>query len=150
MTDADESPRIGRLEPRFVFFLNPYRDERFTRCPECGKPTRTRKEPFFIHIDPMEPVVLNMTGRYCPQCDVLILHQDVVEDLLVRALEPHKPEVIGHDYLIVGTLDRAAWRGRGSEPTLGPAIEQLHDFKEVVRFEAEHGGWVPSEDDEAE
>ena len=145
--DGDET-RIGRLEPRFKFFLNPYTDWRFTRCPECEKRMRTRKEPFVVHVDPKQLAVLNMTARYCPDCDLLILHRDRVEDLLERALEPEAPNVIGNEYLVIGTLERSLWRKRGRHLTLGPAIEQLHDFREVVRYEPQRYGWVPGEDDE--
>ena len=149
MSKRKKATRIGKLEPRFAFFLNPYTDCRFTRCPGCEKRMRTRKEPFFIHVDPREPVVLNMTARYCPDCDLLILHRDVVEDLLVKAVEPYKPGVIGNDYLIIGTLERSLWRKHGSQLTLGPVLEQLHDFRDFVRYEVEPHGWLPNEDDEA-
>ena len=64
--DAKPLPRIGDLEPRHQFFLNPYQDVRFTCCPGCEARMHSRKEPFLIHIDPMEMVVLNMTAHYCP------------------------------------------------------------------------------------
>jgi hypothetical protein len=38
---------------------------------------KARKRPFLIHIEPKHLLVLNMTGRYCPACDLIILHQDV-------------------------------------------------------------------------
>jgi len=147
MTGTEKAPRIGKLEPRFVFCLNPHTDWRFTRCPTCDKRMRTRKEPFFVHVDPMEMVVLNMTARYCPDCDLLILHQDVVEALLARAVGSRKPELIGNDYLILGTLERSLWRNRGSQPTLAQAIEQLHDFVEVVTIEPNRYRWMPNTDD---
>jgi hypothetical protein len=94
--------QLGELEPRYRFFLNPYRDERFTRCPTCDQQTKARKYPFFVHVDPLEPVILNMTGRYCPDCDLLILHQDRVEGLLARLFAHYKPELMGNDYLVMG------------------------------------------------
>ena len=39
-------------------------------------------ETAFIHVDPMNPVALNYTCRYCPDCDLLIAHQDQIEELL--------------------------------------------------------------------
>ena len=148
MADAEKATRIGRLEPRFKFFLNPYSDARFTRCPECEKRMRTRKEPFVIHVDPKQLVVLNMTARYCPDCDLLILHRDKVEDLLARALETQAPDTIGNEYLIIGTLERTLWHKGRSQLTLGPAIEHLHDLKDMVRYQPAHYGWVPKEGDE--
>ena len=149
MSEEKERGRyIGRLEPRYTFFLNPYQDHRFTRCPGCGERMRTRKEPFFIHVNPMESVVLNMTARYCPDCDLLVLHQDVVEGLLVWTFEQHKPEVIGNDYSIIGTVERSYWRKYKGQITMGPAIEHLHDFESVVQYSPLHYGWVPNEDEQ--
>lgn len=142
--DNKKKRRLGKLQPRYKFFLNPYKNARFTRCPECDKPTRTRKEPFFIHVDPKEPVILNMTARYCERHELLILHKDVVEDLLARVFSQHNPDIIGNDYLILGTIERSYWRQhKQGSAQLGLAFEHLHDFKQVVIYEPEHYGWVP-------
>jgi len=53
--------RLGKLPPRFKFFLNPYTDVRFTTCPNCEGRTRQRKLPLVIHVDPQSPLSLNMT-----------------------------------------------------------------------------------------
>ena len=29
-------PRLGKQPPRYRFFLNPYRDVRFSKCPQCS------------------------------------------------------------------------------------------------------------------
>ena len=70
---------LGKQPPQYRFFLNPYQDARFTRCPQCDQPMRQRKLPLVIHIDPMQLLSLNKTCRYCPHCDLLIAHQDDVE-----------------------------------------------------------------------
>ena len=137
--------RIGTLEPEHTLFLNPYSDARFTRCPRCNRPTKMRKKPFFIHMDPAQLVILNMTARYCPTCDLLVLHQGVVEDLLPRAFEDHNPEVIGNDYLVMGAVERSYWRKHKGQATLDSAIAHLHDFKSVVQYSPLHYGWVPDE-----
>jgi hypothetical protein len=105
-----------------------------------------RKHPFFIHIDPAQPMLLNMSGRYCPHCDLLILHKDKVEELLAAVMLQHNPELIGNEYLIIGTVERGAWREGKQQPQhLKKALDNLHQFKEVVIFEPEHYGWVPDE-----
>ena len=144
----DRDGVVGRLEPRHTFFLNPYSDFRFTRCPECSRPMKVRKKPFFIHVEPMEPVMLNMSARYCPPCDLLILHQGMVEKLLVSTFEEHQPEIIGNDYLVVGTVERSYWRRHESQGTVGAAGEHLHDFQHVVDYELEHHGWVEENEGE--
>jgi len=137
--------RLGKQPPRYNFFLNPYEDARFTSCPKCNRKTGQRKAPLLIHVDPLDPVALNYTCRYCSHCDLLIAHQDEIEAHLVRLFLQHKPEVIGNDYLIIGTLDRADWKRGLQKPLAYAEIEEsLHDFKKVWRFEMV-GGWVRDE-----
>jgi hypothetical protein len=133
---SQETPRLGKQPPRYRFFLNPYTDVRFTNCPQCGKKMRQRKLPLAIHIDPMHLIALNKTCRYCPTCDLLIAHQDEIEAFLAAFFGEQRPEIVGNDYLVVGTEDRADWR-RGMETPLSieEALACLHDFAEVVRFE---------------
>jgi len=140
----EKMPQLGKLPPNHTFFLNPYRDERFTRCPICQGPTKVRKKPYLVHIDPKQLLMLNVSGRYCPDCDLLILHQDVVEDLLARAFQERAPPIIGNDYLIIGTVDRRAWRESDPETLLA----NLHDFREVVTFHLESRWTLAEKDDE--
>jgi len=133
--------QLGKQPPLYRFFLNPYQDMRFTRCPQCDSKTLQRKLPLVIHVEPMEMLSLNKTCRYCPHCDLLILHQDDLEHLLASFFAEHKPEVIGNDYLVIGTEDRTAWKRGMQQPlTLKGALGVLHDFKEVVTFKIT-GGW---------
>ncbi len=133
--------RLGKQPPRYRFFLNPYQDVRFTRCPQCSNKTSQRKLPLVIHIDPMQLLALNKTCRYCPRCDLLIAHQDDLEHLLASIFIEKDPEIVGNNYLVVGTEDKADWkRGMQQEFTSQEALEVLHDFKEVVIFKP-IGGW---------
>ena len=130
-----ESPRLGKQSPRYRFFLNPYTDVRFTNCPQCSKKMRQRKLPLVIHVDPMQLLALNKTCRYCPACDLLIAHQDEIEALLAAFFGEQRPEIVGNDYLVVGTEDRADWlRGMKSPQSIENALACLHDFTEVVQF----------------
>jgi hypothetical protein len=108
-------PRLDKRPPRYYFFLNPYSDLRFTACPQCGATTRQRKLPLVIHIDPMQLAALNKTCRYRPHCDLLIAHQNELEAWLAAYFSEHHPEIVGNDYLVVGTEDRADWL-RGCAP----------------------------------
>lgn len=102
---------------------------------------RQRKLPLVIHVDPLNPVASNKTCRYCPTCDLLIAHGDEVEGLLAAIFAERNPQVIGNDYLIIGTLDCPDWqRGMQSPMPVREMIEHLHDFKAVVQFETV-GGW---------
>ncbi len=87
-------------------------------------------------------IALNKTCRYCPGCDLLIAHQDEIESNLASLFDTLAPEVIGNNYLVVGTLERPDWkRGVVGTTTVEETIGSLHDFKDMVRFEPSRG-WV--------
>jgi hypothetical protein len=139
--DEKNIPRLGKRPPRYRFFLNPYQDARFSSCPQCTNKTKQRKLPLFIHIDPKQPLLLNKTCRYCPYCDLLIAHQDELDDLITRIFTILNPEIVGNKYLVIGTLDRADWKRIDQEKLpIQDTIEALHDFKDVVTFKP-MGGW---------
>ena len=140
-----KSPFFGELPARYKFFLNPYSDARFSRCPQCEGKTSQKKAPLMIHVDPQYPINLNYTCRYCPKCDILIAHQDEIEAHLHRLFSARAPEIIGNDYMVMGTTERAYWKVGLSEPH--PQFEtlaNLHGFKEYLHFERT-GGWLPNE-----
>jgi hypothetical protein len=144
---AKKNKRLGKLPPKYRFFLNHYQEYRFTTCPQCDRTMKVRKHPFLVHVDPMQLALLNMSGRYCPSCDILILHQDKLEEMLVAALLPHNPDVIGNEYLVLGTVERKGWReaqkqADGSQTS----FDNLHEFKEVILVEVEPPHWGPAED----
>jgi hypothetical protein len=72
---------IGKLPPRYTFILNPYTDARFTRCPNCGQRTKVRKLPLFIHVEPLNPIVLGKTCRYCPQGNRILITGQHLEQI---------------------------------------------------------------------
>ncbi len=138
--------RLGKLPPQYTFILNPYAEYRFTRCPICNQKSKLRKLPLFIHVDPKQPVVLNKTCRYCPDCDLLIAHQDEIESALGQLFDRYDPSAIGNDYLVLGTVERQAWRESMQQPKGIPEmLEHLHDFKEVRSIEVQPAGWYPDE-----
>lgn len=91
-------------------FLNPYPDVAFSGCPRCDTPTKVRKVFLVITIGAEIILVLNKPCRLCVPCDMLIVRQYELEDLLAVALEPRHPDAIGQDYAILGTLDKADGR----------------------------------------
>jgi len=134
--------QFGKQPPEYRFILNPYQDMRFTKCPQCDNKMHQRKLPLVIYIEPNYFLSLNKTCRYCPRCDLLIAHQDDVEHFLASVFMAQKPEIIGNDYLVVGTLDRAMWKRGTQQPlTLQETLDALHDFKEVVTVKVT-GGWM--------
>jgi len=127
---------LGKQPPQYRFFLNPYRDARFTTCPQCGLRTRQRKCPLVIHIHSVPTLILGKTCRYCVTCDLLIAHQDQVEEQIALYAASSHPEITGNNYLVMGTLDRPEWRKGIQDPlSIQEMVEHLHDFKEVVTFQ---------------
>ncbi len=140
-----QKTRFGELEPKYKFALNPYPDQRFSKCPHCGQKTGQRKRPLLIHIDPMHLVALNYTCRYCSRCDMLIAHQHEIERLLTHLFAERDPAVIGNDYLILGTAERKAWREGLNQPTSVPEMRaHIHDFKSYHTIQMSQGGWFPA------
>jgi hypothetical protein len=127
--------RLGKQPPRYRFLLNPFRDRRFAICPNCERRTLLRKMPLVIHVDPISPVAINKSCRYCPPCDLLIAHQDEIEAELAAHFARYAPELVGNSYLAIGTLDRAVWKQGVAEPLpIEALLEHLHDFVEVLEL----------------
>lgn len=135
---------LGALPPQHNFFLNPYTDARFTRCPQCDAKTKLRKKPLFIFIALSQPVSLNKTCRYCPNCDLLIAHKDEIDQLINSMCFQLFPHLIGQDYLVVGTIERKTWK-EGSTPS-GEIFKSLHDFKKHLEFEPTRYVWVKEDE----
>ncbi len=104
-----------------------------------------RKLPLVIHVDPMYPVSLNYTCKYCSICNLLIARQNEIEHLLTALFEKHAPDAIGNEYLVMGTLDHGYWKeGTKTSHAAQDLVVNLHDFKQVLTFHPA-GGWVEKE-----
>jgi hypothetical protein len=135
----------------YNFILNPHAETRVSRCPNCEQRMHQRKVPLFIHIEPMHTVALGYTCRYCPDCDLLVAHQDEIEHLLAGTFAERDPSIIGNDYLVMGTVERTAWRTSLKTPmSMSEVLEQLHDFKEVWSLEFRPAGWYRDVEIEAD
>ena len=55
-------------------------------------------------------------------------------------------QVMGNDYLVMGTLDRQDWR-QGSKGLLSPKeiIERMYIFEDQWHFKVIPAGWYPKE-----
>lgn len=140
--------QFGKQKPRHKFFLNPHQDARFTRCPNCDAKTKLRKFPLVIHLKPAQVITLNKTCRYCPGCDLIIAHQDKLEEqLTIMCIKKKLPEMIGNEYFVFGTMTQSNWR-RNMKTTfnLDEFRAAVRDFKSVWEFEAPRYEWVLDED----
>jgi len=104
-----------------------------------------RKFPLLFMLTPHYPIILNYTCRYCAKCDLLIAHQDEIENYLYQMFTKRAPDAVGHDYLVMGTTERAYWKNGVNHPH-GPTdlLDNLHGFKQYLNFEMV-GGWLPDE-----
>ncbi len=129
---------------RFTFILNPYKDTRLSACPMCRRPTHMRKFALLIHIEGLGFLALGKTCRYCSLCELIMAHQDELEDELVHTFETRSPEIIGNPYLVFGTVDIKWWKqslGR-REDSLTQMLEHVTQFKSIRELKMT-GGWQP-------
>jgi hypothetical protein len=142
----DRDINFGKLPPLHHFILNPHTDLRCSTCPECNRKTLLRKVPLVVAIQPDQMIVINKHCRYCPDCDILIAHQDEIERMLTIAFKKRAPEIIGNDYLVIGTLEPIVWRKRGEQGVLVAILpESVHDFKGYLILEYIPPHWGPTD-----
>src|SRR3989442_4880075 len=62
-------------------------------------------------------------------CDLLIAHQDQVEEQIALFVASSHSEITGNDYLVMGMLDRPEWsKGMLDSLSMQEMVEHLHDF----------------------
>jgi hypothetical protein len=121
--------QLGGLPPKYSFMVNPYPEERVSRCPLCDRKTGQRKIPILIHVNPHHLIALNYTCRYCRDCDLLIAHKHEIEHYLTALFSQHHPDTIGNDYLAVGTVEKSAWKeGLKQNQTIDIFLPHTSDF----------------------
>jgi hypothetical protein len=140
---STEKGRIGKLPPRYSFILNPYPDERFSKCPRCRELTHPRKFALFIHVTSWGPLTLGKTCVYCSRCEMIVAHQHELEAQLTQTFDKVAPAVIGNEYLVLGTVDQQSWKAglAGAGPALDELLQHMADFEHVLKVEVDPGGW---------
>jgi len=135
---------------KHYFFLNPYGDAAFTKCPKCENNTKIRKFPLVIHIDPQQLLLLNKKCRYCVKCDLIITKKSELESLIAFCFEESRPEIVGNNYLVMGVAERRDWlEGKKGEMLQGETIERMFVFKDVLNFELVRAGWYRKGENES-
>lgn len=126
------SRRLGALPARYSFVFNPYRGERFTKCPSCDARTRVRKLPLVVHVDHLDGprlILLNKTCRLCLLCETLVVDRVELERVIIAAgiSDAGKAPV----FVVLGTIDRRTWRrGLAGDAQLADVREHMADFKQ--------------------
>ncbi len=145
MNKKSAKKRFGHLPPKYKFSLNPYPQMRFSSCPNCGTKTGQRKLPLLIHVDPQHLIALNYTNRYCSRCNILIGHKHEIEYHLTEMFKRIDPEVVGNRYLIIGAVEKKAWReGMETPKQLEEILDFTSDFKSFEEIRMTMGGWFPA------
>ncbi len=128
--------KIKLITGQYYFFLNPYKDCAFSRCPKCGHDTRIRKFPLVVHVEPNQIILINKKCRYCIKCDLIITKKEELESMMVMSIENQRPDVIGNDYVTVGVLSKEDWlKGSKGEFDSTELFEYVKVFKDVLNFE---------------
>jgi hypothetical protein len=65
-----------------------------------------------------------------------------LDELLEKICLQLFPPLVGHDYLVVGTMDRKTWKEGRQITSLDDLFKMVHDFKEHVEFEPARYMWV--------
>lgn len=124
---------------KYYFFLNPYKEYAFSRCPKCSNTTKHKKLPIVILFEKDKKIMsLNKTCRYCPFCKLVIAKKHELDEIAKQFLGK---STIGKDeYYVVGTHERNMWNK--SMSGLSSQTEQLENiifFRDVWLFEMDGG-----------
>lgn len=135
--------RFGKLKPRYSLILNKYSDFRASKCVKCDKPTFLRKFALLVHIDNGGLMTLGKTCRYCAKCELMVVHQYELEAEMAYKFQTLNPEIIGNDYLILGTVDKKFWQQQliKTDSSLDEILKHTADFKKYLNFEYQPAGW---------
>jgi Zn-finger nucleic acid-binding protein len=138
--------RIGKLPPRYSLLLNSHAEVRLSKCPKCQKVTHLRKFALFVHIDEWVPMALGKTCRYCSRCEMVMVQRAELEAELARGVSQRAPQVIGNDYLVLGTMEKKMWREGldGEAKPLAEMLKHVADFKHQYELDYKPGGWYPA------
>lgn len=86
----------------------------------------------------VDPPITPKVGFACEgQHAVLFVrvHKGSQPVYLAAFFERQAPEIVGNDFLVIGTVDRADWkRGAKGSATTEDMMERLHDFQDVLHF----------------
>jgi hypothetical protein len=137
---------IGKLPRRYSFMLNPHAEVRLSKCPKCQRVTHLRKFALFIHIEELGPMVLGKTCRYCSRCEMVMAQRAELEAELAHGVNQIPPQVIGNDYLVLGTVQKKIWREglAGQAKPLAEILKHVADFEHQYELDYKPGGWYPA------
>src|SRR3989338_6160165 len=124
-----ESKLIKQKKGRYYFFLNPYTDAAFTKCPKCDNKTKIRKFPLVALFEKTKVIFnLNKICRFCHYCQLIIAKKEEIEPIVERMCQK-----IG-DIFVCGTLDKEDFRYVQDGGRNCNIMKRVHPFKDVWDF----------------
>lgn len=77
-----------------------------------------------------------------------MLHQDELEAQLTIHVSERYPAAVGNNYIVIGTMERAAWRENRRAPMpLDEILEHVSDFREEITIHVRPAGWYREDPD---
>ena len=133
--------RITREEEKHYFFLNPYRDNSFTRCPKCDNKTKIKKLPLTILLEKKKVILnINKTCKFCPYCDLIIAKKHELDSIIMQFLSLN--HATKDDYFVIGTQDKGVYReGLNKGLIKENPLEGVSVFKNAWNFEILPSYW---------
>lgn len=77
-----------------------------------------------------------------------MVHQNELEAELANSFSRIAPDVIGNEYMVLGTVDKKFWKNglKGSGGEIIEMLRHIADFKKVYDLHVEPGGWYPADE----
>ncbi len=131
--------KLFKNPARHYFWINPYIDQAFTRCPKCDNKTKVKKIPLVIDADKKALINLNMETKYCSYCDLIIAKKENIKNLDSAVL---KQEISADNCFVFGTLDNQVFRKIKTKETFPAELfDIMHPFKDTLHFTVQPAGW---------
>ena len=144
----EKDKKMVEPEQRHNFFLSPYPGQAWTRCPQCTEKTKQRIFPVVVSVESGPTGVIRQKCKFCPECDLLIIQQTVLEGFLAKQFHDSHPEIMGNDYLALGTLDNKDWNAQQKgKITPAEVLSRIRLFKKHLQFDTPQYGWVLKKDE---
>ena len=125
---------------KYQFFLNPYTEYAFTKCPKCDGKTKVKKFPLVIFIEKIKFVLnLNKTCKYCPYCELIIAKKEELKPIA----EAYDVKI--EDFFIYGTLPIEIYKQYENKQINPKGFDKMAiPFKDVWKFKVQPAGVYPA------
>ena len=133
-------------QPRHYFWLNPYREMAFTRCPKCERKTMVRKKRFAIDVLNKTILLANVTNKYCTGCDLIITGREKIEKILGQLTYFDNKTIQPDDYFIFGTIEKTNYNKSMKQGLYSSdCIKLVNPFIDKLHFKIRSAGWHKKE-----